>query len=138
MIEYSSLISDENGYKRFNHFEISKDLENILADDYHTYNTDKFSKDDLVTQLYKKNFVDKYDRDTQKEIFSLYIDNEKFKEKAQFVYSIIDIEKYINFVNENSQVENPNELTVKYSILDSEGVKVQIYNLTINDISFVF
>ena len=138
MIEYSNLISDENGYKRFNHFEISKDLESILADDYHTYNTDEFSKDGLVTKLYKKNFIDKYNRDTQKEIFSLYIDNEKFKEKAQFIYSIIDIEKYINFVNKNSQIENPNELTVKYSVLDSHGVKVQIYNLTINDISFVF
>lgn len=138
MIEYSNLISDENGYKRFNHFEISRNLENILAEDYYTYNTDSFLKENLVSELYKKNFIDKYNRDTQKEIFSLYIDNDKFKEKALFIYSVIDIEKYISFVNKNLQIENPNELTIKYSILDSDGVKVQIYNLTINDISFVF
>ena len=138
MIEYSNLISEEDGYKKFNHFEISKELEAILADDYFTYNTNNFLKKELVSKLYKKNFIDKYNRDTQKEIFSLYIDNKKFKEKAEFVYSIIDIEKYINFVNDNPEIKNPAELTVKYSILDSEGVKVQIYNLSIDDISFVF
>jgi len=138
MIEYSNLISEEDGYKKFNHFEISKELEAILADDYFTYNTNNFLKKELVSKLYKKNFIDKYNRDTQKEIFSLYIDNKKFKEKAEFVYSIIDIEKYINFVNDNPEIKNPAELTVKYSILDSEGIKVQIYNLSIDDISFVF
>lgn len=138
MIEYSNLISDENGYKKFNHFEINKKLENILADDYFDYNTESFSKENLVTELYEKNFINKYNRETHKEIYSLYIDNDKFKEKALFIYSIVDIQKYINFVNENSEIENPNELTIKYSILDSEGVKVQLYNLTINDISFVF
>lgn len=138
MTEYSNLISNENGYKKFNHFEISKELKNILANDYFTYNTDDFKKHDLVNKLYTNNFEDKYDRNTQKEIFAQYIDNEKFKEKAQFIYSIIDIEKYINFVNLNQEIENPNDMTIKYSILDSDGVKVQLYFLSIKDISFVF
>lgn len=138
MTEYSNLISNENGYKKFNHFEISKELENILANDYFTYNTNDFKKHDLVNKLYKNNFEDKYDRDTQKEIFAQYIDNKNFKKKAQFIYSIIDIKKYVNFVNLNKEIENPNDLTIKYSILDSDGVKVQLYFLSIKDISFVF
>lgn len=138
MIEYTNLISEENGYKKFNHFEISKNLEMILADDYFEYNTISFSKQDLVTKLYKKNFIDKYNRDTQKEIYSLYIDNDKFREKALFIYSIIDINKYVDFINKNLEIKNPNDFIIKYYILDSQGVKVQIYNLNIRDISFVF
>lgn len=138
MIEHTNLISQEDEYKRFNHFEISKELEQILAEDYFTYNTDDFNKKDLIKDLYKKNFEDKYSRDSQQEIFKLYIDNEQFKQKAQFIYSVIDIEKYINFVNNNKEIKNPNNLTIKYSILDSDAVKVQIYYLNIIDISFVF
>lgn len=139
MIEKTELISvDENGYKKFNHFEISEGLKDILADDYYLYKSDKFSKNDLVEELYKKNFINKYDRQTQKEIFDLYIDNEKFKEKAQFIYSIIDFNKYSKFVKSHPELDNANELTVKYSILDSQGVKVQIYYISIVDISFVF
>lgn len=139
MIEKTELISvDKTGYKKFNHFEISEGLKDILADDYYLYNSDKFSKNDLVEELYKKNFINKYDRQTQKEIFDLYIDNEKFKEKAQFIYSIIDFNKYSKFVKSNLELDNANELTVKYSILDSQGVKVQIYYISIVDISFVF
>jgi hypothetical protein len=92
----------------------------------------------LVEELYKTNFIDKYDEVTQKEVFDLYINNEEFKKKAQFVYSIIDRDKYINFVNKNSELENPNDLIIKYFILDSSGVKVQIYHISIIDVSFVF
>lgn len=139
MIERTELISiDENGYKKFNHFEIADELKEILADDYYLYNSDKFSKNDLIEDLYKKNFTDKYNRDTQKEIFDLYIDNDKFKDKALFVYSIIDFDKYSKYVEENPELDNVNDLTIKYSILDSEGVKVQIYYISIVDISFVF
>lgn len=138
MIEKTHFVSEENGYKRYNHFEISEGLKEILDDEYFLYDTDKFKKQELVENLYKKNFEDKYDRETQKEIFQLYIDNNDFKKKAKFVYSIIDYDKYEKFVLENPELENPNELTIKYSILDSEGVKVQIYYVSIIDISFVF
>ncbi|PLY08373.1 MAG: hypothetical protein C0625_01945 [Arcobacter sp.] len=138
MIEQTHLLSDENGYKRFNHFEISDELENLLANDYFLYNTIEFNKQDLVNDLYKINFENKYNRETEKEIFNQYIDNDKFKEKAQFVYSIIDYEKYSQFVLNNPEITNANNLTIKYSILDSDGVKVQIYFISILDISFVF
>lgn len=88
--------------------------------------------------MYKKNFYDKYDRVTYKEVYEKYIDNEKFKEKAKFVYSIIDYDKFVKFVEENESIENPNELTITYSVVDSDGVKVIVYNLLITDIAFVF
>ena len=88
--------------------------------------------------MYKKNFYDKYDRVVYKEVYEKYIDNEKFKEKAKFVYSIIDYDKYVKFVEENESIENPNELTITYSVVDSDGVKVIVYNLAITDIAFVF
>ncbi len=138
MIEKTHFISEDNGYKKYNHFEISKELESILAEDYYLYDSDKFSKQELIEELYKKNFINKYDKETQKEVFDLYIDNNEFKKKAQFVYSLIDYDKYSNFVLENPELENPGDLTIKYSILDSEGVKVQIYHISIIDISFVF
>ncbi len=138
MIQKTHLIEDDNGYKKYNHFEISKGLEEILDEEYYLYNSSEFKKTDLVEELYKTNFIDKYDEVTQKEVFDLYINNEEFKKKAQFVYSIIDKDKYTNFVNENSELENPNDLLIKYSILDSSGVEVQIYHISIIDISFVF
>jgi uncharacterized short protein YbdD (DUF466 family) len=68
----------------------------------------------------------------------LYINNEKFKEKAKFIYSVIDYDKYVKFVEDNQTIENPNELIISYSVVDSDGVKVNVYNIGITDISFVF
>ena len=34
MIRTTALISDEDGYKKYNLFEIHEDLEPIIADDY--------------------------------------------------------------------------------------------------------
>ena len=138
MLEKTYFLEENNGYKKYNHFEISSELESILSDDYYLYDSKEFDKSNLVEELYENNFINKYDKDTQKEIFELYINNEQFKQKAKFVYSIIDYEKYAKFVLENKELENPNELTIKYSILDSQGVKVQIYFINIIDISFVF
>ncbi len=138
MIENTTLLSNTQGYKKFNCFEISKELETILSEDYRDYNIKNLNNKELVNELYKKNFEDKYNRNEHKDIFKLYIDNKKFKEKAQFIYSIIDYNKYSEFVIKKGEIENPNELTIKYSILDSEGVKVQIYFINIRDISFVF
>lgn len=138
MIKTTSLISDENGYKKYNLFEISEGLQDIIADDYLTYASENFKKDSYCELMYKKNFYDKYDRVVYKEVYEKYIDNEKFKEKAKFVYSIIDYDKYVKFVEENESIENPNELTITYSVVDSDGVKVIVYNLAITDIAFVF
>ena len=55
-----------------------------------------------------------------------------------FIYSVIDFDRYKEFALANYTIENPNELTLNYSILDSTGVKIDIYNLSIVDISFVF
>ena len=138
MIKTTSLISDENGYKKYNLFEIAEGLQDIIADDYLTYASENFKKDSYCELMYKKNFYDKYDRVAYKEVYEKYIDNEKFKEKAKFVYSIIDYDKYVKFVEENESIENPNELTITYSVVDSDGVKVIVYNLAITDIAFVF
>lgn len=138
MIKTTSLISEENGYKKYNLFEISEGLQDIIADDYLTYASKDFKKDSYCELMYKKNFYDKYDRDAYKEVYEKYIDNEKFKEKAKFVYSIIDYDKFVKFVEENESIENPNELTITYSVVDSDGVKVIVYNLLITDIAFVF
>ena len=138
MIKTTALISDENGYKKYNLFEIHKDLEPIIADDYLEYSSQNFKKAAYCELMYKKNFYDKYDETTYKEVYERYINNEKFKEKAKFIYSIIDYDKYVKFVEENQTIQNPNELIISYSIVDSDGVKVEIYNIGISDISFVF
>ena len=94
MIEYKYEIDKENNYSKFNYFEISDELEPILADDYYLYNSKDYKKNEYVNTLYKNNFLDKYDRETQSEIYQLYIDNKSFKEKVLFIYSIIDANKY--------------------------------------------
>lgn len=138
MIKTTSEISDENGYKKYNLFEIHEQLQSIIAEDYLKYNTKDFKKDSYCELMYKKNFYDKYSEIENKEIYDKYINNEKFKEKAKFIYSLIDYDKYVEFVEKNHTIENPNELTISYSVLDSVGVKVTIYNISIVDISFVF
>jgi hypothetical protein len=138
MIKTTHEISNEDGYIKYNFFEIHPDLEAIIASDYNLWNTKEYSKQDYCESMYKKNFYDKYDKVAYKEVYEKFIDNEKFKEKAMFIYSVIDYDKYIEFVELNPEIQNPNELTITYSILDSAGVKIDIYNLTINDIAFVF
>jgi hypothetical protein len=138
MIRTTALISDENGYKKYNLFEIHEDLQNIIANDYLEYSSQNFKKAAYCELMYKKNFYDKYDETTYKEVYERYINNEKFNEKAKFIYSIIDYDKYVKFVEENQTIQNPNELLISYSIVDSDGVKVEIYNIGISDIAFVF
>ena len=138
MIKTTAEISNENGYKKYNLFEIHEDLQTIISDDYLSYSTEKFAKDSYCELMYKKFFYDKYNEENNKMIYEKYINNEKFKEKAKFIYSLIDYDKYVKFVEENQTIENPNELIISYSVVDSEGVKVNIYNINIVDISFVF
>lgn len=138
MIRTTALISDENGYKKYNLFEIHEDLQNIIVNDYLEYSSQNLKKAAYCELMYKKNFYDKYDETTYKEVYERYINNEKFKEKAKFIYSIIDYDKYVKFVEENQTIQNPNELLISYSIVDSDGVKVEIYNIGISDIAFVF
>lgn len=138
MIEKRYLIEEDNNYTRFNFFEISDELEEVLADDYYTYNSKDYTKNEFVENLYKNNFINKYDREKQAEVFNLYIDNEKFKEKVLFIYSVIDQKKYTNFVEKHNEIENPNNITIKYSVIDSENTKVLMYNISIAEIAFVF
>lgn len=138
MIENKYEISNEEGYIKYNLFNISNELQSILRDDYYLYSSKDFQRTDEVIALYKKNFYDKYDRETNKEVYKMYIDNEKFKEKVFFIYSIIDSSKYKNFVKINTEIKKPNEYTIEYNILDSQDVKVQLFNISIVDISFVF
>ena len=138
MIKTTALISDDNGYKKYNLFEIAENLESIIVDDYLTYSSKDFKKAAYCELMYKKNFYDKYDETTYKEVYDRYINNEKFKEKAKFIYSVIDYDKYVKFVELNETIENPSDLTISYSVVDSDGVKVEIYNISITDISFVF
>ena len=138
MIKTTKEISNEDGYKKYNLFEIHNDLESIIADDYLVYSSKDFFKESYCEMMYKQNFYDKYDRETYTEVYEKYIDNEKFKNKAKFIYAIIDYEKYVEFVEKNQTIENPNDLIISYSIVDSEGVKVNIYNISISDIAFVF
>lgn len=138
MIKTTALISDDNGYKKYNLFEIAENLESIIADDYLTYASKDFKKAAYCELMYKKNFYDKYDETIYKDVYEKYINNEKFKEKAKFVYSVIDYDKYVKFVELNETIENPNDLTISYSVVDSDGVKVEIYNIGITDIAFVF
>ncbi|WP_419768544.1 hypothetical protein [Arcobacter sp.] len=138
MIEKKYLIEKDNDYSKFNYFEISDELEEILADDYYTYNSKEYIKKDLVEKMYAINFVNKYDIEKQPEVFSLYINNEKFKEKVLFIYSILDENRYKKFVENHQEIENPNDLTIKYSVIDSDNTKVLMYNISIADIAFVF
>ena len=98
MIRTTALISDEDGYKKYNLFEIHEDLEPIIADDYLDFSSENFKKAAYCELMYKKNFYDKYDETTYKEVYERYINNEKFKEKAKFIYSVIDYDKYVKFV----------------------------------------
>lgn len=138
MIEFRHEISNEEGYKQYNDFIIHEDLKDILADDYYLVGSKEFAKNDLCKKLYKENFYDKYDKDANSMVYSKYIDNEKFQDKAKFIYSIIDLDKYKKFVQENENIENPNDLTITYNIIDSANTKVLMYNINIVDISFVF
>jgi hypothetical protein len=138
MIEKKYLIEEDNNYLKFNLFEISDELEEILADDYYTYNSKDFTKKEFVEELYKNNFTNKYNREKQAEIFSLYIDNVSFRDKVYFIYSVIDANKYSDYVKKNNEIENPSNFTIKYSVIDSENTKVLMYNISIADIAFVF
>ena len=55
-----------------------------------------------------------------------------------FIYSMIDENKYAEFVKNNTNLDNPNDFTLEYTIIDSEGTKVNVYNLNIKDIAFVY
>ena len=138
MIRTTALISDEDGYKKYNLFEIHEDLEPIIADDYLDFSSENFKKAAYCELMYKKNFYDKYDETIYKEVYERYINNEKFKEKAKFIYSVIDYDKYVKFVELNKTIENPNELIISYSVADSDGIKINVYNIGISDIAFVF
>lgn len=138
MIEYTHEISNKDGYKQFNNFIFKEELKDILRDDYFLFGSNEFKNQELCEELYKKNFYDKYDKDANSLIYSKYINNQKFKDKALFIYSIIDFEKYKKFVEKNEDIENPNDYTIKFSIIDSQNTKVLIYNLNLVDISFVF
>ena len=138
MIKTTHEISNDDGYIKYNLFEIHPGLEGILSDDYYKYASKDFSKDKECEDLYKQNFYDKYDEVQYKEVYEKYINNKNFKDKALFIYSVIDVDRYKEFALANETIENPSELTLTYSVLDSAGVKINIYNLTIVDISFVF
>lgn len=138
MIESRYEISNEEGYIKYNHFEISDALQTILRDNYFIYNSDAFELTEHVENLYKQNFSEKYDRESNEQMFALYIDNEKFKEKVKFLYSIIDENKYKKFAELNSEINDPSELSIIYNVIDSENTKVQMFNVNIIDIAFVF
>jgi hypothetical protein len=138
MIRTTAEISNEDGYKKYNLFEIHESLEPIIADDYLEYSSTNSKKAAYCELMYKKNFYDKYDPKTYEEVYVRYINNEKFKEKAKFIYSVIDYDKYVKFAEENQTIENPNELIISYNVVDSDGVKINIYNISIADIAFVF
>ena len=138
MIRTTAEISNEDGYKKYNLFEIHESLEPIIADDYLEYSSKAFKKAAYCELMYKKNFYEKYDPETYKEVYVRYINNEKFKEKAKFIYSVIDYDKYVKFVELNETIQNSNELIISYSVVDSDGVKIEMYNIGITDIAFVF
>jgi len=138
MIIKQHLIKEQNNQKKYNYFEITKNLESILSDNYYLYENDSQTNLQIANELYKKNFLDKYDRTKDKEIYSLYIDNKEFEKKVKFIYSVIDYKKYINFVAKDIQIKDPLEYTIKYSILDFDNQKKEIYHISIVDISFVF
>lgn len=138
MIESRYEISNEDGYIKYNHFEISDALQTILRDNYFVYNSEAFELSEHVENLYKQNFTDKYSREENEQMFALYIDNEKFQEKVKFIYSVIDENKYKKFAELNQEIDDPSALSIVYNVLDSENTKVQMYNINIIDIAFVF
>lgn len=138
MIESTQIISNEDGYKKYGKFEISDNLKELLFEDYFLYQTKEFKRKELVEALYQTNFIAKYDRVSQSQIFEQYIDNEQFKEKSLFVYSIINSQKFKEFVERNPEIQNPNDYTIEYSIIDSDGTSVQLYYVGLKDIAFVF
>ncbi|RXJ60695.1 hypothetical protein [Candidatus Marinarcus aquaticus] len=138
MIEYTHKANEENDYITYNHFLIDDGLVPILYDDYYMYNTDKSDKKEIAQKLYDDNFVNKYDPVEHKQIFDLYINNESFMNKAKFIYSVVDVERYKTFVEQNPSIEEPNKYTLTYSVTDSKGVKVTMYHISITDIAFVF
>lgn len=138
MIEYISLQTKDDEYKKYNQFRISENLSELLFKDYYNYNTKDYNKSELVENLYKQNFIDKYDRSTQAAVYEMYIDNKKFKEKVLFIYSMIDSIKYKEFVEKNSTISNPNDYKIEYYVVDSDGVSVKTFDITLTDISFVF
>lgn len=138
MIEYTHKASEENDYITYNHFLIDDGLIPILYDDYYMYNTENSDKKEIAQKLYDDNFVSKYDPVEHKQIFDLYINNESFMNKAKFIYSVVDIERYKAFVEQNPSIEEPNKYTLTYSVTDSKGVKVTMYHISITDIAFVF
>jgi len=138
MIESKYEISNEDGYKKYSNFIIHEDLKDILSNDYESYGSSSFNKTELCESFYKQNFYEKYDKDANQLVYSKYINNEQFKNKAHFIYSIIDFDKYKQFVEKNENIKNPNELTITYNIIDSDNTKVLIYSISIVDISFVF
>ena len=138
MVEKRYEISNEDNYKKYNNFVISKNLEKLLRKDYYLYSSKEFNLNEKIENLYKKNFTDKYDLTSNSLVYEKYINNESFKNKALFIYSMIDENKYEEFVKNNAKLENPNDFTLEYSIIDSEGTKVNVYNLNIKDISFVY
>ena len=81
MIRTTAEISNENGYKKYNLFEIHENLESIIAEDYLTYASENFKKAAYCELMYKKNFYDKYDETTYKEVYERYINNEKARKK---------------------------------------------------------
>lgn len=138
MIEKRYEISNENNYKKYNNFVISQEFKDLLREDYFLYNSKEFKIQELTESLYKKNFYDKYDLNQNSLVYEKYINNENFRNKALFIYSVIDEKKYELFVKKNETILNPNDFTLEYAIIDSEGTKIGIYNLNILDISFVY
>lgn len=138
MIEKRHELSDENGYKKYSHFTISPALEELLNEEYYLYKSKEFTKASQLEAMYKKNFNDKYDEVANAAVFEKFINNEAFKNKALFIYNLINEEKYRKFALEHENLPNPNDYSCEYNIIDSEGVKVNVYNLNIVDISFVY
>ena len=138
MINKRYEIENENDYKKYNHFEISDNFKELLRKDYYLYNSKDFLNKKLTEDLYKINFNDKYDENAHALVYEKYINNENFKNKALFIYSMIDENKYKSFVKNNPDVKNPNDYSLHYSIIDSDGTKVDMYNLNLVDITFVY
>ncbi len=138
MIEKRYELSNENGYKKYSSFTISSALAELVNDDYYLYNSCDFAKKDEGIDLYNKYFIDKYDEVQNVMVFEKYINNENFKNKALFIYALINEKKFKAFVTKNMDLKNPNDYSCEYNIIDSQGVKINMYNLNIVDISFVF
>jgi len=138
MIEKKYELSNEDTYKSYSHFKISSALKHLINEDYYLYNTKEFKRSLELEALYKKNFYDRYDTNQHALVYEKYINNENFKNKALFIYALIDEDKYKAFVKDNEDLKNPNDFTCEYNIIDSQGTSINVYNLNIVDISFVF